>query len=74
MVGFWMGVALSGRWLSTTPVGLAYLDPGSGSFLLQLLLAGILGGAFIVRSQWTRIKGFFRRRFGRGPSSEEHDH
>lgn len=51
----------------------AYLDPGSGSFLLQLLLAGILGGAFIVRSQWTRIKGFFRRVFSRGPSSEEHE-
>ncbi len=50
----------------------AYLDPGSGSFLLQLLLAGILGGAFIVRSQWTRIKGFFRRVFNRGQSPDEH--
>jgi len=50
----------------------AYLDPGSGSFLLQLLLAGILGGAFIVRSQWTRIKGFFRRLFRRGQSPDEH--
>ena len=51
---------------------LAYLDPGSGSFLLQLLLAGILGGAFIVRSQWTRIKGFVQRLFRRGQSPDEH--
>ena len=62
------------RSLLTQPgrAGLAYLDPGSGSFLLQLLLAGILGGAFIVRSQWTRIKGFVQRLFRRGQSPDEH--
>jgi hypothetical protein len=50
----------------------AYLDPGSGSYLLQLLLAGILGGIFVVRMYWTRIKGFFRRIFRRGQSPDEH--
>jgi len=53
--------------------GLAYLDPGSGSFLLQLLLAGILGGLFVVKMSWSRIKGFFRRLFTRGQKPEEHD-
>jgi hypothetical protein len=51
----------------------AYLDPGSGSFLLQLLLAGILGGLFVVKMSWSRIKGFFRRLFTRGQKPEEHD-
>jgi hypothetical protein len=51
--------------------GLAYLDPGSGSFLLQLLLAGILGGLFVLRSQWSRLKGFFRRVFSRGQKPDE---
>jgi len=41
---------------------LAYLDPGSGSYLLQLLIAGILGGLFIVKMQWGRIKGWFVRK------------
>ena len=50
----------------------AYLDPGSGSFLLQLLLAGILGGLFVVKMSWSRIKGFFRRMFGRGQNPDEH--
>ncbi len=50
----------------------AYLDPGSGSFLLQLLLAGILGGLFVVRMSWSRIKGFFRRVFARGQKPDEH--
>jgi hypothetical protein len=51
----------------------AYLDPGSGSFLLQLLLAGILGGLFVVKMSWSRIKGFFRRIFARGQKPDEHD-
>lgn len=39
----------------------AYLDPGSGSFLIQMLIAGLVGAAFILRSSWGRIKGFFTR-------------
>lgn len=49
----------------------AYLDPGSGSFLLQLLLAGILGGLFLVRMYWSRIKAFFRRILTRGQKPDE---
>ena len=40
--------------------GLAYLDPGSGSFILQILLASILGALFLVRSYWQKIISFFR--------------
>jgi hypothetical protein len=39
----------------------AYLDPGSGSYLLQLLIAGLLGGMFAIRASWGKIKNFFRR-------------
>ena len=39
---------------------LAYLDPGSGSFLLQLIIAGFLGLAFALRAYWTKIKSFFQ--------------
>lgn len=52
----------------------AYLDPGSGSYLLQLLLAGLLGSLFVVKASWGKIKGFFRHLFGRGeetPPDEE---
>ncbi len=38
-----------------------YLDPGSGSFLIQLLIAALLGGAFVIRSHWGKILDFFRR-------------
>jgi hypothetical protein len=52
----------------------AYLDPGSGSYLLQLLIAGLLGGFFVVRSSWDKIKSFFRKLFSREeekPTDEE---
>jgi hypothetical protein len=38
---------------------LPYLDPGSGSFLLQLAAAAILGGLVALRSYWGKIKGWF---------------
>jgi hypothetical protein len=36
-----------------------YLDPGSGSFLIQLLIAGIVGAGFIIKMYWKKIKGLF---------------
>jgi hypothetical protein len=36
-----------------------YLDPGSGSFLIQLLLAALLGGAFAIKVYWRKIKTLF---------------
>jgi|688.fasta_scaffold11403_11 hypothetical protein len=37
----------------------AYLDGGSGSMLLQLLLGGAAGGIAVVKIYWHRIKSFF---------------
>ncbi len=39
----------------------AYLDPGTGSFALQGLIAGVAGGVISIRSYWRRIGGLFRR-------------
>ena len=38
----------------------AYLDPGSGSMLVQLLLGGVAGVAVLVRLGWRRFHGMFR--------------
>lgn len=52
---------------SSSPLrgGEYYLDPGSGSFLIQLLIAALLGGAFVIRSYWKKILGYFRRLFNK---------
>jgi hypothetical protein len=39
----------------------AYLDPGSGSFLIQLLIAGLVGVGFLVKAYWKKIKRLFNR-------------
>jgi hypothetical protein len=39
----------------------AYVDPGSGSYILQLLVATLFGALFAIRVFWARIKGFLGR-------------
>jgi len=33
----------------------AYLDPGSGSFILQLLIASLVGAGFLLRGYWSKL-------------------
>jgi hypothetical protein len=40
---------------------LAYLDPGTGSMILQALIATLAGTAVAVSAYWKRIKAFFSR-------------
>lgn len=39
----------------------AYLDPGTGSFLIQLIIGGLVAVGFGVRMFWGRIKKLFNR-------------
>lgn len=49
----------------------AYLDPGTGSYILQLIIAVSLGGLFAVKLFWNRIKIFFKNLFSRGKKREK---
>jgi len=40
-------------------IPLPYLDPGSGSFLIQLAIAALLGLGIAIRASWGKIKGWF---------------
>lgn len=40
----------------------AYLDPGTGSMVLQLVLGGIVGALTITKLYWRRLKAFVLRR------------
>jgi len=54
---------------------LAYLDPGSGSIILQLLLGGIAGVVMVLKLYWESLVGLFRRKKreqGDIPRSELH--
>jgi hypothetical protein len=43
--------------------GTAYLDPGSGSFIIQLILASLMGALFMLGMYWKKVKTFFKKLF-----------
>ena len=45
--------------------GYAYLDPGTGSYFLQLLIASVLGGLYAIKVFWKNIKTFFKNIFSK---------
>ena len=49
----------------------AYIDPGSGGLIVQLLVAGMIGGAFVARSYLARMGTRLRRLFSRGDSPRD---
>ena len=53
------------------PPAYAYLDPGTGSYIFQLLLAGIVGLAFLIKVFWGRIKDFFAGLFSKDQEQAE---
>ncbi len=64
-VAFMLAASLSGESLSTMGAApdsaaqqmhLAYLDPGSGSFMVQALIAALAGVGMAGRRYWTQIK------------------
>jgi hypothetical protein len=57
--------------LTEMRAGFAYLDPGSGSYLLQLLIAGVLGALFLLRGYWGRVKNSILRLIRRAPEETE---
>ena len=52
LVSLAMAIALM---LTATPA-LAYIDPGTGSFLLQGIIAAVIGAGVTIKLFWHRIK------------------
>jgi len=57
--------------LLNTKTAHAYLDPGSGSFLFQLIIGGLLSGAFVIKLYFKKIKSFFSRKKIKDEKNEE---
>ena len=45
-----------------------YIDPGSGSYILQMIIAAVLGVSFFFKNFWLAVKAFFT---GKRPKKEE---
>jgi hypothetical protein len=53
--------------------GTAYLDPGSGSFILQLILASIMGALFMLGVYWKKVKQFLKGFLSKEDEDEDFD-
>ena len=37
----------------------AYLDPGTGSAVIQMVVAGVMGALFVIKMYRRKLKGYF---------------
>jgi hypothetical protein len=45
--------------LASPGTAFAYLDPGSGTMILQAIVGALAGGYLIIKKYWYQIKNFF---------------
>jgi hypothetical protein len=43
----------------------AYIDPGTGSYVIQIVIAFLVTTLFLIKSFWIRIKVFFTKLFSK---------
>ena len=58
---FATGLVLGCGFLAKTAAG--YIDPGTGSYVLQIAIAFLVGLAFSVKVFWKKISAFVRKTF-----------
>lgn len=51
----------------------AYVDPGTGSYVLQIVIAGLVAGLFAIKTFWLNIVAFFNGILGRRASNRRDD-
>ena len=49
----------------------AYLDPGTGSIIIQGIIGAIAGGLVVGRMYWHKFKGLFSRAKAGSPAQTE---
>lgn len=54
----WVLIA-SAASITTAEPAHAYLDPATGSMIIQIVTGTVLGAILIVKTYWRRIKGYF---------------
>lgn len=58
-----LAAGLSLGFIFLSQAAFAYIDPGTGSYVLQIAVAFLVGLAFSVKIFWKKISAFFRKSF-----------
>ena len=43
----------------------SYIDPGTGSYIIQIVIAAVVAVSFMVKIYWLKIKGFVGQLFSK---------
>ena len=49
----------------------AYLDPATGSYIVQIVIASILTSLFVIKHYWKKIKSKVMMLFNKGEDKQE---
>lgn len=49
----------------------AYVDSGTGSYVVQVVIATILGGMFAVKMYWKKMRSFVEKFFSKNDNEKE---
>ena len=52
------------------PAVVPYIDAGTGSIIIQALIAGALGALLALKIYWNKVSTVFKNRFSRGEKLE----
>jgi len=51
----------------------AYIDPGTGSYIIQVVIGGLLGAAFALKVYWKKVRAYFSNLFSKHTKSDKHE-
>lgn len=61
LVNYFVNIAIVlGIYLMSMQTACAYIDPGTGSLWLQMMLSILLGLIFSIKLYWGKIKNYFK--------------
>jgi len=58
-------------WLTLPNEAYAYIDPGTGSYMFQMMIGFLIGALFAAKLFWQRIRNFFSRLFASEERTEK---
>jgi hypothetical protein len=65
-----ISVLFAGLYFLSALDAFAYIDPGSGSYVLQILIASVLGILTLIKIYWSKLKTFFVSFLVKKPDNE----
>ena len=51
----------------------AYIDPGTGSYIIQVMIGGLLGAAFALKVYWKKVKAYFSNLFSKHTKNDKYE-